>query len=471
MKKLGLLGTLMVVLFALSVTLLVLAGVAYKRFELGLENNASRYLEVLVDNVSTRIERYKWHLRSDTPGPSAPFEVNENTISTALKSHKGLGIYAVYRNNGEMLYCSQPSSVKDFRRFEAYFTSAVPRKIFGEKGNYLTGMRADLKDDGIYIIGLVSWKRLFGDILFLSTVWPFVMGVIAFLTIAVIILIVAKIVIPLRLFEKEVASLHLGTDTLNAFKEEPVPELQRLRDTIARLSRDAVDKERLLRDYITDIVKVQEEERERISRELHDGPLQDVTALVQRLRLIALDTEDESLLESLNSAENVAMIGVKEMREMCNNLTPPWLDLGLRRSVEELCSRMQQQLGIKIHLDTEDMDELDDESVPAPVCLALYRVLQESINNSVSHGSATSISVTLKEEDDKVTMNIKDDGRGFTPPDDEHQLRVLGHRGLSNMKERIRIVGGSMKIISALGIGTLVCCEVPLKSESEKSVN
>ena len=84
MKKLGLLGTLMVVLFALSVTLLILAGVAYKRFELGLENNASRYLEVLVDNVSTRIERYKWHLRSDTPGPSAPFEVNETSISNAL---------------------------------------------------------------------------------------------------------------------------------------------------------------------------------------------------------------------------------------------------------------------------------------------------------------------------------------------------------------------------------------------------
>ena len=211
-------------------------------------------------------------------------------------------------------------------------------------------------------------------------------------------------------------------------------------------------------------VAYSEEERERISREIHDGPLQDVTALVQRLRLLALDVSDEQTINNLVNAEKVAMIGVKEMREFCNNLTPPWLDLGLRHSLAELCNRMSSQLRVQIDLEVENGDDYDDESLPASLCLAFYRVVQESINNSVNHGGATFVSVQLEKRDDRITMRIEDNGKGFNMPDDVKELRVQGHRGLSNMKERIRLAGGSLEITSALGIGTIISCEVPLQN-------
>ena len=106
------------------------------------------------------------------------------------------------------------------------------------------------------------------------------------------------------------------------------------------------------------------------------------------------------------------MIGVKELRELCNDLTPPWLDLGLRHSMTELCNRMSAQLGVEIELDISgEWDE--DEEVQPQLCLAFYRVAQESINNSVHHGRASDVKVSLSREADRIVMTVKDNGEGF----------------------------------------------------------
>lgn len=465
MRKEGLLYQLITALLVPALLALVLAWVVYDQFEKSMESNANNYVENLVDSVAARLDSKKWRVQPDGTYMKKPLDEDVNSIAAVLKEMNLPGLFAVFRKDGTLIYGS-PGKVNFLIDWVNSFDSPTPVKVRSKGGDYFTGMFYSIPDENIYIIGAVSWKMLFGSMVLLVTVWPFIMGTLAIITILAIYLLYEKVILPLRELDEEVSSLRLGYDLPDVSAPEAVPELQQLRSTFVVLAQSAIDKEQLSRDYITDIVKVQEEERERISREIHDGPLQDVTALVQRLRLLALDVSDEQTISSLENAEKVAMIGVKEMREFCNNLTPPWLDLGLRHSLAELCNRMSSQLGVQIDLDVEDGDDCDydDESLPASLCLAFYRVVQESINNSVHHGGATLISVQLEKRGDRITMRIEDNGKGFDMPNDVQELRVQGHRGLSNMKERMRLAGGSLEITSTLGIGTIISCEVPLQT-------
>ena len=463
MKRGGLLYQLIIALLVPALLALVLAWVVYDQFEKSMESNANNYVENLVDSVAARLDSKKWNIQLDGTRRKKLLDRDVTAIAAVLKEMNLPGMFAVFHEDGTLIYGS-PGKVDFLVDWMDSFDSPTPVKVRSKDGDYYTGMFYSITDYNIYIIGAVSWKTLFGSMVLLVTVWPFIMGTLAIITILVIYLLYEKVILPLRELDQEVSSLRLGIDLPNASAPEAVPELQQLRSNFVVLAQSAIDKEQLSRGYITDIVKVQEEERERISREIHDGPLQDVTALVQRLRLLTLDVTDKQTLISLENAEKVAMIGVKEMREFCNNLTPPWLDLGLRHSLAELCNRMSSQLGVQIELEAEDGGDYDDESLPAPLCLAFYRVVQESINNSVHHGKASFISVQLERKEERIIMRIEDNGKGFNMPDDVKELRVRGHRGLSNMKERIRLAGGSLEITSALGIGTIISCEVPLQN-------
>ena len=463
MRKEGLLYQLITALLVPALLALVLAWVVYDQFEKSMESNANNYVENLVDSVAARLDSKKWNIQPDGTYRRKPLDRDVTAIAAVLKEMNLPGMFAVFHKDGTLIYGS-PGKVSFLVDWMDSFDSPTPVKVRSKGGDYFTGMFYSIPDEDIYIIGAVSWKTLFGSMVLLVTVWPFIMGTLAIITILAIYLLYEKVILPLRELNQEISSLRLGYDLPDASAPEAVPELQQLRSTFVVLAQSAIDKEQLSRDYITDIVKVQEEERERISREIHDGPLQDVTALVQRLRLLALDVADERIISSLENAEKVAMIGVKEMREFCNNLTPPWLDLGLHHSLAELCNRMSSQLGVQIELEAEDGGDYDDESLPAPLCLAFYRVVQESINNSVHHGKASFISVQLERKEERIIMRIEDNGKGFNMPDDVKELRVRGHRGLSNMKERIRLAGGSLEITSALGIGTIISCEVPLQN-------
>ena len=267
-----------------------------------------------------------------------------------------------------------------------------------------------------------------------------------------------KVILPLKDLEEEVSMLKWGEEIPLSTAPEAVDQLQKLRDALVELAHSAIDKEKLSRSYVNDLVKVQEEERSRISREIHDGPLQDVTALIQRLRLLSADINSQAERDRrISEAESVAMTSVREMRELCNNLTPPWLDLGLSQAITELTERLGKQLNIKIILNVQEVPEL-----PNDVTLAFFRVVQEAINNSAHHAKATYVKISLRDSGGMLRLKIEDDGSGFVVPENITELRVRGHRGLSNMKERMSLVGGTLEITSAPGKGTVISCELPV---------
>lgn len=456
-KKRGLLYQLIIAIFIPAFLALILAWVVYNQFESTMRAVAGNYVENLVDSVAARLDSKKWNIRA---GGGGVVEGDTETIQALLGAMDIPGLFAVFHTNGAVVYES-PGEVAFLHKWKGSFNSRVPVKIHDKIGSYYTGVRYDIPDENIYVIGAVSWEMLFGTMVLLVSLWPFVMASLAAFTLLAIYLLYDKVIVPLRKLDREILSLSFGRDMPAPDAPGAVPELRQLRSTFALLAQSAIEKEKLQRDYVTDIVKIQEDERELISREIHDGPLQDATALVQRLRLLKTDLQDNpSAVASLSGAERVAMIGVKELRELCNDLTPPWLDLGLRHSLTELCNRMSAQLGVDIELDISgEWDE--EEDVQPQLCLAFYRVAQEAINNSVHHGGASVVNVSLSREADKVAMTVRDNGGGFDMPGDFKELRVRGHRGLSNMSERMRLAGGTIEIKSKAGIGTVIRCEVP----------
>jgi len=171
-----------------------------------------------------------------------------------------------------------------------------------------------------------------------------------------------------------------------------------------------------------------------------------------------IDSPDERQ-KRLDEAEEAAMAGVKEMRELCNNLTPPWLDLGLAQALTELAENQSERLGLKISLDLEELPEL-----PEDITLAFFRITQEAVNNAARHAEASNVKITLRNTGKAAVLEIVDDGKGFQIPEDIASLRVAGHRGLSNMKERMSIIGGKLSISSLPGKGTGIRCELPFEN-------
>lgn len=445
-----------------TILVLVLAWVVYQQFEITMKQNAEHYVENLVDSIASRFLSPKLYMRPDGVIVRVP-DVNAIAkIAEVLSEFDMPGTFGIYKSNGKLLYAASDPEL--LARLTGLLKKAgVPEHIHMLGDGYYTAMAFPLEPKGIYIVGAISWKMLFGAMTILVTIWPFIIGGLALVIILAIYFLCIDVIAPLREFNAEALSLKLGFDLPAEKKGGRVPELTQLRHTFALLAQSAIDKEKLTRDYVTDIVRVQEEERERISREIHDGPLQDATALVQRLRLLALDTQNEAVIKKLHNADMIAMAEVKELREICNNLTPPWLDLGIYRAIAELCSHNPHNDNVNIELDS-DFSDMDEDDVTPAACLACYRVTQEAISNSVMHGHARNISIKLTKSETRLQLAIKDDGEGFAVPENIKELRVQGHRGLSNMIERMGLVDGTISIKSEIGSGTSVTCEVPLKN-------
>ena len=135
---------------------------------------------------------------------------------------------------------------------------------------------------------------------------------------------------PLKDLEEEVSMLKWGEEVPLKNAPEAVTELQKLREALVVLANSAIEKVRLSRRYVNDLVKVQEEERARISREIHDGPLQDLTALIQRLRLLSIDMDSpEEREKQLEEAEKV----VAEMKETVESFKEKAANVTEKKSV------------------------------------------------------------------------------------------------------------------------------------------
>jgi signal transduction histidine kinase len=442
----------------------LLAWVGFSQFERSMEGLAGSYVQNLARVAATKLESTQWDIGGGSgiwpPNKYRQPAPSEGLAELFMDDGNLPGMFAVFDSDGNLIY-----STSDVKLLSMIWdeppTSMAPQKVRGPDHKFYTVAVYPVLHKDLFVLAAVSWDKLLGPMVKLTVFWPFIMGLLGLVGIFAVLLMWRKVISPLKELEGEVSTLRWGEEVPQNSSADAVDELQKLREAMIVLAHSAIDRVRLSHRYVNDLVKVQEEERSRIAREIHDGPLQDVTALIQRIRLLSMDMDSpDKCQKRLDEAESVAMAGVREMREICNNLTPPWLDLGLAQAITELSERLSKQLGIKINLDLHEIPELSNDET-----LAFFRVVQEAVNNSAHHAEAANVSIKLRDTGEKIILTIKDDGKGFKVPDNIAELRVQGHRGLSNMKERMSIVGGTVEISSAPGQGTEIVCELPFKGE------
>ena len=454
----NLLLQLTVAVFLPSLGAFLLAWIGFCQFENTMEGIAGSYVQNLARGAAARLESSQWDLRTDGTWQPNQYRSRILGLGEMMADEMAVpGMFAVFDSDGNLVYGSPDVTILSII-WDMPISVMSPQKIRGPDGRWYTIAVYPMLQRNLFVLAAVSWDKLLGPMVSLTTFWPFIMGILGLIGIFSVYIMWQKVIMPLKDLEEEVSMLKWGEEVPLKNAPEAVTELQKLREALVVLANSAIEKVRLSRRYVNDLVKVQEEERARISREIHDGPLQDLTALIQRLRLLSLDMDSPAEREKqLEEAEKVAMAGVREMWVLCNNLTPPWLDLGIVQALTELSERQSAQLKIKIHLDLQEIPDLTDD-----VTLAFFRVAQEAVNNSARHGAAENVSISLKNTGKMILLQIEDDGKGFEVADNFTELRVQGHRGLSNMRERMSIVGGNFSIFSAPGKGTVIRCELPL---------
>lgn len=200
--------------------------------------------------------------------------------------------------------------------------------------------------------------------------------------------------------------------------------------------------------------RVQEDERRRLARELHDGLGQNLTALKHRLGQIgsALAPEQVALRDKLDVALALCATALDDTRQLSRLLRPPILDdLGLEPALRWLARGLQETRGIAVVVEIGTLPAMDGE-----LKTLVFRVAQEALNNVGKHANAQSVLLRLVERTGRLELQVIDDGHGF-----ETSVST-GGSGLGGMRERLRLHGGELDLRSSPGHGTRLRASIPL---------
>lgn len=215
-----------------------------------------------------------------------------------------------------------------------------------------------------------------------------------------------------------------------------------------------------MRELLRRTMNIQEEERARVARNLHDDVSQTLTGL-----LIALTNLQTAAAAALESADLTSLVRdveediratIASTQDLAVDLRPAILDVGLVSALEWLLERRVAKAGVKTRLKVRNIDQ---DTIEDWVATALFRVAQEALSNVIRHAQAENVLVSLSGGSSYIVLTIKDDGRGFATPDSNDATTHLGLRG---MRERVTMINGSLKVSSRRGEGTEVRAMVPV---------
>lgn len=209
----------------------------------------------------------------------------------------------------------------------------------------------------------------------------------------------------------------------------------------------------------TRLLESGEVERMRLAQELHDGPIQDLYGAVFRLADFLAQENDPLMQENLKEVQGIVKGVASTLRGVLNELRPPTIgNLGLEPAIRSHAERLQEHtpnLHIQLNLSK------DGRTLPAPTRLALFRIYQQSLHNVVRHAQASRVIVAFHVSDEKITLDVWDNGKGFEMPEKWVDLLRQGHYGLASISERVQALGGALKIETRPGGGTLVHVTAP----------
>ncbi|MFZ5908460.1 MAG: HAMP domain-containing protein, partial [Chloroflexota bacterium] len=212
------------------------------------------------------------------------------------------------------------------------------------------------------------------------------------------------------------------------------------------------------------LVRTQEDERAYLARELHDGAGQVLTSLLVRLKALEKRAPDGELRNGVTNLCQATSETIERVSKLSHRLHPAVLEeLGLEAALRTLVQEMlaDAELNFDCQLD------LGGQRLPFEVEISLYRIAQESLTNIIRHADAEYVEIELRATPIEVLLHIKDDGKGF-------MAEILGHKvdrdhlGLINMRERAEMMGGSLVVQAAPGLGTTIDVRIPIQPKETK---
>ena len=256
-----------------------------------------------------------------------------------------------------------------------------------------------------------------------------------------------------RELKKEIAQRRLAEKSLRQSEQhygQLLEQSRRMEEQLRLLSRQ--------------LLSAQEEERKKISRELHDVIAQTLTSI--NVRLAALKKEaalsTEGLERSIARTQELVQESVDVVHRFARELRPTVLDdLGLVPALHTFMKTFREETGIRVSLSAfAEVERVNDDKRTV-----LYRVAQEALANVARHAHASQVDVKIQKLDGAACMTIKDNGKGFVQ---EHVLTAKKNRrlGLLGMRERLEMVGGAFAVRSAPRKGTTVIAQIPLMNRS-----
>jgi PAS domain S-box-containing protein len=227
------------------------------------------------------------------------------------------------------------------------------------------------------------------------------------------------------------------------------------------IARDITEQKQMqenLRFYLRQSTRAQEEERKRISHELHDESIQDLVVLSRQIdALTASEGMTESHRQRLEELLEKTNDIIQGIRRLSQDLRPAALDrLGLIPALEWLAADVAKFSGLNTNISVKDTPR----RFPEEAELVLFRIVQEALRNVWRHANATKADITVEFDDNKTSLTIADNGQGFKLPQTPGNLAKDGKLGLAGMQERAQLIGATLKVQSEPGKGTRITVEM-----------
>jgi len=236
----------------------------------------------------------------------------------------------------------------------------------------------------------------------------------------------------------------------------------RMIESLAQADRERLDRERLRNQYINGVILAQENERQRIARELHDSTSQSLTSLLVGLQNIKLNSEQTQICAQIDDLRGIVANTLDEIRAISWRLRPSALDdLGLKSAIENYVYDYQ----VRYHIPTEVIFRGVEKRLAPEIETTIYRIIQEGLTNIARYAQAKTASLVISCQANIIKIIIEDNGIGFNPDDVLQQTKSLGLRG---MKERAGLLGGTLQIESSPQNGTSLYIELPCSITESK---
>lgn len=401
-------------------------------------------------------------------GAFSPGELARTTLADAFETD-GQSSVILFDTSRQLLY--QSGRLSSDRNLQDH--PGVTDAIAGQSGTSFLPA-----EDGEHVIAYAPveplnwalvveepWEMVASPLLSYTQMAPLVLVPVLLLTLFALWFGIRQIVQPLQALEEQADALAWGNYQAVEKPVGGIAEIRRLQKGLFHMSQKVRAAQQSLHGYIGAITAAQEEERRRLARELHDDTIQSLIALKQRVQLAELNQSNGSGTQSYSELEELTENTIDNLRRVTRALRPIYLeDLGLLAALEMLTREVTRVTGIEVGFNISG----PEQRLSPKVELALYRIIQEALNNVARHAEASHASVNITFKSESVLLEVVDNGRGFEVPRSPAEFAPSGHYGLLGLFERAELIEADLRIESKIGQGTRVAVRLKLNAEPGK---